>query len=82
MEQGLVPHPAPALFRVANLGPGCGFRSPARESALCSGVSQSRHEDCIGGFQPVAFWTDDVFATAKTMKSKGVEFAVEPKKEP
>jgi 4-hydroxyphenylpyruvate dioxygenase-like putative hemolysin len=45
-------------------------------------VSQSRHEDCIGGFQPVAFWTDDVFATAKTMKSKGVEFAVEPKKEP
>jgi len=36
----------------------------------------------IGGFQPVAFWTDDVFATAKTLKSKGVEFAVEPKKEP
>jgi catechol 2,3-dioxygenase-like lactoylglutathione lyase family enzyme len=34
------------------------------------------------GFQPLAFWTDDVFATAKTMKSKGVEFALDPKKEP
>ena len=29
----------------------------------------------------IAFWTDDVFATAKTLKSKGVEFAQEPKKE-
>lgn len=37
--------------------------------------------DRIGGFQPLAFWTDDVFATAKTLKSKGVEFAQEPKKE-
>ena len=40
------------------------------------------HENRIGGFQPIAFWTDDVFATAKILKSKGVEFAVEPKKEP
>ena len=40
------------------------------------------HEDRIGGFQPIAFWTDDVFATAKVLKSKGVEFAVDPKKEP
>jgi catechol 2,3-dioxygenase-like lactoylglutathione lyase family enzyme len=40
------------------------------------------HENRIGGFQPVAFWTDDVFATAKLLKSKGVEFALEPKKEP
>lgn len=39
------------------------------------------HEDRIGGFQPVTFWTDDVFATAKTLKAKGVEFAAEPKKE-
>jgi hypothetical protein len=34
----------------------------------------------IGGFS--GFRTDDVFGTAKTLKSKGVEFAVEPKKEP
>jgi catechol 2,3-dioxygenase-like lactoylglutathione lyase family enzyme len=39
------------------------------------------HENRIGGFQPVTFWCDDVFATAKLLKSKGVEFAVEPKTE-
>ena len=39
------------------------------------------HEDRIGGFQPLSFWCDDVFATAADMKSKGVEFAQEPKAE-
>ncbi len=39
------------------------------------------HEGRIGGFQPLSFITDDVFATAKTMKGRGVEFAQEPKKE-
>ena len=39
------------------------------------------HEDRIGGFQPISFASDDVFATAAGMKSKGVEFAQEPKKE-
>jgi catechol 2,3-dioxygenase-like lactoylglutathione lyase family enzyme len=38
-------------------------------------------EDRIGGFQPLTFWTDDVFATAEALKSKGVEFTAEPKKE-
>jgi len=38
-------------------------------------------EDRIGGFQPLSFWCDDVFATAKIMKSKGVEFEADPKKE-
>jgi hypothetical protein len=38
-------------------------------------------EDRIGGFQPITFWTDDVFATAQSLKSKGVEFAADPKKE-
>lgn len=38
-------------------------------------------EGRIGGFQPVTFWCDDVFATASLLKSKGVELAVEPKKE-
>jgi predicted enzyme related to lactoylglutathione lyase len=39
------------------------------------------HENRIGGFQPVTFWCDDVFATAKLLRSKGVELSGEPKKE-
>ena len=39
------------------------------------------HEDRIGSFQPLTFWCDDVFTTAKTLKARGVEFAQEPKKE-
>jgi len=40
------------------------------------------HENRIGDFQPLSFWCDDVFATAKILKSKGVEFEAEPKTEP
>jgi catechol 2,3-dioxygenase-like lactoylglutathione lyase family enzyme len=40
------------------------------------------HERRIGEFQSIAFWSDDVFATAKVLKSKGVTFAQEPKNEP
>lgn len=39
------------------------------------------HESRIGQFQSISFWSDDVFATAKLLKSRGVEFAAEPKKE-
>ena len=39
------------------------------------------HENRIGGFQPVTFWCDDAIATAKVLKSKGVEFVAEPKTE-
>jgi len=39
------------------------------------------HENRIGGFQSVTFWCDDVFATSKLLKSKGVELAEEPRKE-
>ncbi len=39
------------------------------------------HESRIGGFQPVTFWCDDVFATTKAMQEKGVELAEEPRKE-
>lgn len=39
------------------------------------------HENRIGGFQPVTFWCDDVFATAKAMRSRGVALEEEPKKE-
>ena len=38
-------------------------------------------EDRVGSFQPLTFWCDDVFATAKLLKSKGVEFEAEPRKE-
>ena len=39
------------------------------------------HEDRIGQFQSIAFWCDDLFATAKILKSKGVQFTSEPKTE-
>ncbi|MGB9434206.1 MAG: VOC family protein [Candidatus Acidiferrum sp.] len=40
------------------------------------------HEKRIGEFQSISFWCDDVFATAKALKSKGVTFTKEPKNEP
>jgi catechol 2,3-dioxygenase-like lactoylglutathione lyase family enzyme len=46
--------------------------------ALFTPPGQERH---IGEFQSIAFWCDDVFATAKVLKSKGVTFAQEPKTE-
>lgn len=39
------------------------------------------HESRIGSFQPLTFWCDDVLATCKILKAKGVEFAAEPKAE-
>lgn len=39
------------------------------------------HEKRIGDFQSISFWCDDVFATAKVLKSKGVNFFKEPKNE-
>ena len=39
------------------------------------------HENRIGDFQGMSFWCDDVFATAKTMKEKGVVFDADPKQE-
>jgi catechol 2,3-dioxygenase-like lactoylglutathione lyase family enzyme len=38
-------------------------------------------EKRIGSRQPVTFWSDDVFATAKVLKSKGVNFTLDPKEE-
>jgi len=34
-----------------------------------------------GGHMNVTFWTDDVEATARELKGKGVEFLMEPKRE-
>ena len=39
------------------------------------------HERRIGEFQSISFWCDDVFATTKVLKSKGVSFTQEPKNE-
>lgn len=39
------------------------------------------HEKRIGEFQGISFWCDDVFATSKALKAKGVTFAQEPKTE-
>jgi catechol 2,3-dioxygenase-like lactoylglutathione lyase family enzyme len=39
------------------------------------------HENRVGGFQPVTFRCDDVFATAKTLAARGVTIAEEPRKE-
>ena len=39
------------------------------------------HEDRIGSLQPVTFWCEDAFATAATLKSRGVELVCEPKRE-
>ena len=39
------------------------------------------HENRIGGFQPVTFRCDDVFATADALRRKGVLLSEEPKQE-
>jgi catechol 2,3-dioxygenase-like lactoylglutathione lyase family enzyme len=39
------------------------------------------HENRIGTFANLSFWSEDVFATYDQLKSKGVEFVKPPKKE-
>jgi catechol 2,3-dioxygenase-like lactoylglutathione lyase family enzyme len=39
------------------------------------------HENRIGDFQSMSFWSDDVVATAKQLKARGVEFEQDPKVE-
>jgi catechol 2,3-dioxygenase-like lactoylglutathione lyase family enzyme len=53
---------------------------PGAESGLAL-FTPPGQEERIGQFQPISFWCDDVFAAAKTLKSKGVAFAQEPKTE-
>lgn len=38
-------------------------------------------ESRIGDFQGLSMWSDDVFQTAETLKSRGVTFVQDPKKE-
>ena len=53
---------------------------PGADSRLALFTPEGQ-ENRIGGFQPMTFWCDDVFATSKTLKAKGVEFAGDPKTE-
>jgi catechol 2,3-dioxygenase-like lactoylglutathione lyase family enzyme len=53
---------------------------PGAETGLALFTPEG-HEKRIGEFQSISFWCDDVFATAKILKSKGVEFAADPKSE-
>jgi catechol 2,3-dioxygenase-like lactoylglutathione lyase family enzyme len=53
---------------------------PGADSGLALFTPEG-HENRIGEFQSVSFWCDDVFATAKVLKAKGVQFEKEPKKE-
>src|SRR5271154_7442341 len=53
---------------------------PGAETGLALFTPEG-HEKRIGDFQSISFWCDDVFATAKVLKSKGVQFDKEPKAE-
>jgi catechol 2,3-dioxygenase-like lactoylglutathione lyase family enzyme len=53
---------------------------PGSETGLALFTPEG-HESRIGEFQSIAFWCDDVFATAKALKAKGTKFTQEPKKE-
>jgi catechol 2,3-dioxygenase-like lactoylglutathione lyase family enzyme len=54
---------------------------PGAESGL-SLFTPDGHANRIGDFQSISFWCEDVFAEAKVLKSKGVDFFAEPRKEP
>jgi catechol 2,3-dioxygenase-like lactoylglutathione lyase family enzyme len=53
---------------------------PGNDSKLVLFATEAA-ESQIGKQQPVTFWSDDVHATARVMKSKGVDFVMEPKTE-
>ena len=56
------------------------LKIPGADTLLALFTPQG-HESRIGGFQPMTFWCDDVMATAKQLRSKGVGFEQEPKAE-
>jgi predicted enzyme related to lactoylglutathione lyase len=52
---------------------------PRADTRLVLFTAQGQ-EQMIGGFMNITFSADDVFATAKEMKDRGVEFVQEPQK--
>ena len=74
-------------FKVATNQPFAGGKQrwiellfPGAETRLALFTPEG-HENRVGGFQPVTFRCNDVFATAAEMRAKGVRLAAEPKKE-
>jgi len=55
---------------------------PGAETGLALYTRPKVMRGGIGEFQSIAFWCDDVFATAKVLRSKGRHFCQEPKNEP
>lgn len=53
---------------------------PGAETGLALFTPEG-HEKRIGEFQAISFWCDDVFATTKALKSKGVTFSEDPRNE-
>lgn len=53
---------------------------PGADSGLALFTPEG-HEKRIGEFQSISYWCDDVFATANTLKQKGVAFTQDPKTE-
>src|SRR6185295_11617911 len=51
---------------------------PGAETSLVL-FTPDGHEDRIGGFQNVTFFTDNVQRTYEELRAKGVEFVQEPK---
>jgi len=74
-------------FKVATNQPFAGGKQrwielliPGAETRLALFTPEG-HENRVGGFQPVTFRCNDVYATAAEMRAKGVRLAAEPKKE-
>lgn len=53
---------------------------PGAETGLALFTPEG-HEDRIGQFQSISYWCDDVAATAKALKQRGVIFVQDPKTE-
>jgi catechol 2,3-dioxygenase-like lactoylglutathione lyase family enzyme len=56
------------------------LRIPGAETRI-SLFTPPGHEDRVGTFVPLSFWSDDVEKTYAALKEKGVEFVAPPKRE-
>jgi uncharacterized glyoxalase superfamily protein PhnB len=57
-------------------------KPPKGDTYLVLSIPQEGEENRLGGFSNVWFQCDDLDATFKDLKSKGVEFPVEPENAP
>jgi catechol 2,3-dioxygenase-like lactoylglutathione lyase family enzyme len=56
------------------------LRIPGTDTGVALFTPQG-HEDRIGAYQNLSFWTDDVHKTFEELRSRGVEFEGEPAKQ-